>query len=216
MSNQSTNQPTNLAYKFNSDWLSHNIEGLTRVIDFVKPARILEIGSFEGRSTVFFLEEALKHQQKVEIFCIDSWEGGAEHQGVWNMSEVERNFVHNTQLAQIQFPQGKIHHARGYSHQKMIELLSKGFEGYFDYIYIDGSHEAPDVLFDALLAHRLVRKGGVISFDDYLWSPNPNGEQNHYMLVKPAVDHYVNTYQQKLHVLQMLPLYQLHVLKLKD
>ena len=39
----------------------------------------------------------------------------------------------------------------------MIELLTQGYENYFDFIYVDGSHEATDVLFDALLAHRLVR-----------------------------------------------------------
>lgn len=212
-SNQST-QPAE--YTFSSDWFSHNIPGLTSVLNYLKPARILEIGSFEGRSTVFFLEEALKYQPNVEIFCIDSWEGGAEHQGIWNMGEVERHFLHNTQLAQAKFPQGKIHHARGYSHPKMIELLANGFEGYFDYIYIDGSHEAPDVLLDALLAHRLVRKEGIISFDDYLWSPTPSGQEDHYMLVKPAVDHYVNTYQRKVWVMQSLPLYQLHVMKVAD
>ena len=43
-----------------------------------------------------------------------------------------------------------------------------------------------------------------------------NGKQNYYHLVKPAVDAYVNIYQQKLHVLQMLPVYQLYIQKLSD
>lgn len=98
----------------------------------------------------------------------------------------------------------------------MINLLANGYANYFDYIYVDGSHEAPDVLFDALLAHRLVKKGGVISFDDYLWSSDEMGKQRHYMLVKPAVDHYVNTYQQKVQVIQGLNAYQQHIIKLQD
>lgn len=204
------------AYRFSADWFSHNIEGLNRIFDDLKPQRILEIGSFEGRSTVYFIEKALENQPSVEITCIDSWEGGAEHNGVWNMGQVEQAFMHNIELAIQRHPQATVHKQQGYSHAKMIELLANGYEGYFDYIYIDGSHEAPDVLFDALLAHRLVRVGGIISFDDYLWSPDEAGEHRHYMLVKPAVDHYVNTYQQKLHVVQKLPLYQLHVLKLQN
>lgn len=203
-------------YYFSSDWFSHNMPSLTWLLDQLKPKRILEIGSFEGRSTVFFIEKALEHQENVEIICIDTWEGGAEHEGIWNMGQIEQNFIHNIQIAIKNHPGATIHKKRGYSHQKMIELLANGYEGYFDYIYIDGSHEAPDVLFDALLAHRLVRKEGIISFDDYLWSPDKEGEQRHYMLVKPAVDHYVNTYQQKIHVVQTLPLYQLHVLKKQD
>ena len=87
---------------------------------------------------------------------------------------------------------------------------------HFDFVYVDGSHEAPDVLADALLAHRLVRAGGVIAFDDYLWSPLPDGEQDHYLLVKPAVDAYVNAFQRKVRVLQGLPAYQLYVQKLAD
>ncbi|WP_273402658.1 hypothetical protein [Actinobacillus porcinus] len=41
-------------------------------------------------------------------------------------------------------------------------------------------------------------------------------EDDHYLLVKPAVDHYVNTYQQKVHVLQLYQIYQLYVQKLAD
>lgn len=202
-------------YHFNSDWFTHNIPSLTAILDYLKPKRILEIGSFEGRSTVFFIEQALKHQTELEIHCIDSWEGGAEHIDTWNMSKVEQQFNENLTLALTKFDSVKLHKHRGYSHPQMIQLLANGFEGYFDYIYIDGSHEAPDVLFDALLAHRLVRVGGIISFDDYLWSPNMPGQDDHYMLVKPAVDHYVNTYQRQLQVIQNLPGYQLHITKLK-
>ena len=68
----------------------------------------------------------------------------------------------------------------------------------------------------AILAHKLVKNNGIIAFDDYLWSPEENGKQNYYHLVKPAVDAYVNIYQQKLHVLQMLPVYQLYIQKLSD
>lgn len=82
MTHQSTNE-----YIFNSDWFTHNIPSLKAVFEYVKPQRILEIGSFEGRSTIFFMEEALKYQPQVEIHCIDSWEGGAEQSikvfGIW-------------------------------------------------------------------------------------------------------------------------------------
>ena len=87
-------------YYFSSDWFSHNIPSLTWLLDQLKPKRILEIGSFEGRSTVFFIEKALEHQENVEITCIDTWEGGAEHEGIWNMGQVEQNFIHNIQIAE--------------------------------------------------------------------------------------------------------------------
>ena len=60
---------------------------------------------------------------------------------------------------------------------KMIELLAKRRSWkILIFIYVDGSHEAPDVLFDAILAHKLVKNNGIIAFDDYLWSPEENGK----------------------------------------
>ena len=38
-------------------------------------------------------------------------------------------------------------------------------------IYLDGSHEAPNVLFDGMLSWGLLKPGGVLIFDDYLWVP---------------------------------------------
>ena len=39
----------------------------------------------------------------------------------------------------------------------------------FDLIYVDGSHEAEDCLSDSVLAWRLLKPGGFIIWDDYLW-----------------------------------------------
>ncbi|WP_373818635.1 class I SAM-dependent methyltransferase [Glaesserella sp.] len=204
-------------FLFNVDWFSHNIPSLEKIIQDIKPKRILEIGSFEGRSTTFFIESSIAYTNEFEIHCIDSWEGGKEHIGQWNMSSIEEVFEHNIklQLSKLSY-NVSVTKDKGYSHDRMINLIANGYSNYFDFIYVDGSHEAPDVLFDALLAHRLVRVGGVIVFDDYLWSPNKKIEDDHYLLVKPAVDHYVNTFQRKLHVIQMMPLYQLYVMKLAD
>lgn len=207
-------------YQFSEDWFSHNIPSLNAIFqDIIQPKRILEIGSFEGLSTVYFIEKALQYNDEIEIFCIDSWEGGQEHTGRFDMSAVEERFEYNvTQLLNFVGDQKRVNAVKlkGYSHQQMIDLLAKGYENYFDLIYVDGSHEAPDVLLDALLAHRLAKIGGVIVFDDYLWSPKQEMEDDHYLLVKPAVDHYVNTYQRKVKVIQNLHQFQLYVKKLAD
>lgn len=207
-------------YQFSQDWFSHNIPSLNAIFEhIIQPQRILEIGSFEGLSTAYFLEKAIQYHDEIEIFCIDSWLGGQEHTGRFDMSAVEERFEHNM-AGLLKFigdqKQVNVVKLKGYSHQQMIDLLAKGYQNYFDFIYVDGSHEAPDVLFDALLAHRLVKVGGVIVFDDYLWSPSEEKEDDHYLLVKPAVDHYVNTYQRKLKVLQNLHQFQLYVKKLAD
>ncbi|TDQ59838.1 methyltransferase family protein [Mesocricetibacter intestinalis] len=200
---------------FSKDWFSHNIPPLTNIFSHIQPKTILEVGSFEGRSTVFFAELARKFQSSVQICCVDTWQGSVEHSHI-NMAEAEQRFLHNVSLISQQIANIEILQFKQSSHQAMIDLLARGYANYFDFIYIDGSHEAPDVLFDALLAHRLCKIGGIIAFDDYLWSPNRPTQDDHYLLVKPAVDHYVNTYQRKLQVIQMQQLYQLYVKKLAD
>lgn len=202
-------------YIFSQDWFSHNIPNLEVIFERFQPTRILEIGSFEGRSKVFFIEKAKQYHENVELYCVDTWQGAREHAHI-DMPSVEQCFIHNMESACKHFSNVTVTKHKGLSHQVMMELLVKGYQNYFDFIYVDGSHEAPDVLFDALLAHRLVKVGGVIAFDDYLWSPNKVMEDNHYLLVKPAVDHYVNTYQQKVNVLQLYQIYQLYVQKLAD
>lgn len=218
--NQSTHDaPSDTAaqFHFSQDWFSSMQSNFDYIFNDIKPRRVLEIGAFEGRSTCYFIEKCASfHDEGVEIVSIDTWQGGQEH-GDIDMNAAEAAYMHNVQLQVNRFSGVTVTKIKSDSHSAMIKLLADGQAGSFDFIYVDGSHEAPDVLFDALLAHRLVKVDGVIGFDDYLWSPDTAPNHNHYLLVKPAVDHYINTYQQKVHVVQRLPhFYQLYVIKLSD
>jgi len=39
----------------------------------------------------------------------------------------------------------------------------------YDVVFIDGSHEAFDVIHDLTEAYRVVRNGGIVIADDYTW-----------------------------------------------
>jgi predicted O-methyltransferase YrrM len=49
---------------------------------------------------------------------------------------------------------------------------------YYDLIYIDGSHYADDVIIDSILAFSLLKKNGILIFDDYLWWYYSNPRKN--------------------------------------
>jgi predicted O-methyltransferase YrrM len=49
----------------------------------------------------------------------------------------------------------------------------------FDWIYIDGSHEADDTFLDGELAWRLGKKGAIVIFDDYHWDKEPEDNIHH-------------------------------------
>lgn len=183
------------------------------LIPRINPRRVLEVGSYEGASTIYLIDR-LASTGPLEIHCVDTWEGGVEHVGQVDMRSVEARFLHNTRQAIDAAPNPidlRLH--KGYSDVCLARLLAQGAADYFDFVYIDGSHQAPDVLCDAVLGFKLLRPGGVIAFDDYLWSENLPQGKDPLRCPKPAIDAFVNLYFRKLTVLSA-PLYQLYVQKI--
>ena len=114
-----------------------------------QPVRALEVGSYEGRSAHWLLSNVLTHPD-ASITCIDTFEN----------RERERRFFANASGA---------HALAGPSSEWLPRLFVAHGPGSYDFIYIDGSHDAHDVLLDATLALELVRVGGLLAFDDYEW-----------------------------------------------
>lgn len=156
-------------YEFTNDWFGTTARFLwDQLIPQINPTRILEVGSYEGRSTCFLIEKLGNKHLELFIRCVDTWEGGAEHQGT-DMSLVEQRFFGNIGIAERSVAaQINIQVSKGRSDIELAKLLPTHI-GYYDFVYIDGSHHASDVLCDALLAFRMLRVGGVMCFDDYMW-----------------------------------------------
>jgi hypothetical protein len=70
-------------------------------------------------------------------------------------------------------------------------------------------------LLDAILSFRLLRVGGVIAFDDYLWSEELESGRDPLRCPKPAIDAFTNLYLRKIDILSA-PLYQMYVTKISD
>jgi len=182
--------------EFTQDWFSHNIPGLQAVMNLLPQKRtFLEVGAFEGRSTLWFYEQ-LEHHPESTLISIDTWGGSEEHVGI-NFADVRRRYQENTD--------GLLGHTT-------VVGTSQDFVRYepireFDFIYIDGSHQAPDVLADACLLWPYLGKGGIMVFDDYLW--NINNQPTH--APKMAVDAFIACYYERLEI--VLGGYQMAVRK---
>jgi len=160
---------------FSVDWHSHNIPHWRRILERYRgqpKVRALEIGSFEGRSTIWLLENILTHET-AHIDCIDTFKGSVEHErmGV-DLDNLFGRFMDNTE------PYAKkIERFIGRSQDVLRSGDFCPYEVYsYDFIYIDGSHKAADVLEDAVLSFRLLKVGGLLIFDDYAWSGGGPGE----------------------------------------
>jgi predicted O-methyltransferase YrrM len=147
---------------FTSDWTSWHFTNWSRILAPFRdaPVRMLEIGSWEGRSALFFLNY-LAHSQMV---CVDTFGGNVEHHRnpyfAALVPETERKFDANT----AEFA-ARIEKRKGPSFEVLPQL---GIESRrFDIAYIDGSHRAADVYSDAVLTWPMVAASGVVIFDDY-------------------------------------------------
>lgn len=196
---------------FTQDWFSRSIPSwsliLNKLSERATHLRILEVGVFEGRSTCWLLQNHCK-TPKSTIMAIDSFQGGIEHQGM-ELGTLRKRFEAN--IATAKSP-AQVEIREGFSLPQLAKLIAEGTHQ-FDFISIDASHQAPDVLGDAVLGFELLKPGGVMAFDDYLWSPMRPGTENPLLLPKAAIDAFTTLFSQKIRILPNLPLYQLYIQK---
>jgi len=129
-----------------------------------QPARFLEIGTFEGASAIWMLQNILTHPD-AHITCVDDNSLGRKDRLVANLAKVgERD---RATLLWI------------HSHEVRTHVP----DGHFDFVYVDGSHAAPNVLFDVVNAYLICKPGGLIGCDDYLFEKPEHGS-----VPKPAID----------------------------
>lgn len=198
-------------YLFTNDWFGVARPVWTNLLPQINPTKILEIGSYEGASACFIID-SLSQTKAIELHCIDTWEGGVEHKGT-DMNNVEGRFRYNTNIAiNCAAREVELIIHKGFSDFELSKLIASGKIEYFDFIYVDGSHQAPDVICDAILSFRLLRVGGVIAFDDYLWAESLPYGIDPIRCPKPAIDAFTNLYCRKIRIIQA-PLYQFYIQK---
>lgn len=183
------------SYRYQRDWFSSTIPEWEETLSCFKGKdhlSFLEIGSFEGRSAVWLLENILTGPT-CSLTCIDTWAGSAEHTNVvdLNFDQIEANFDHNIKEAASVT---HINKRKGFSYEVLPTLPKYSC----DFIYIDGSHRACDVLEDAVLSWRLLKKGGIMIFDDYIWESQYSEIES----PKIAVDSFVKCYTDQMDVIR--------------
>jgi predicted O-methyltransferase YrrM len=181
---------------FTADWFSNAIVNF----EFVKAhtdqqiSSILEIGSHEGRSTCWMLENMLA--ENGTITCIDPF-GNLPLNAYTNDDLPEHLIIqdihkHNTDLAKK--PGQTVEVMPVMSYHGLAQLIVDRRE--FDLIYVDGSHCSDAVLADATMAFGLLKPKGYMIFDDYLWRESPDVLDH----PKMSIDAFVNMFQKHIRV----------------
>lgn len=151
-------------FSFTEHWFLHVVDGW---IQHILPLRdreqlnYLEIGSFEGMSAVWVCDNL----PNAHITCIDPFSGSIEHDNEQKRNLYER--FHRNVV--VNFP-SRITVFKQKSSDALPHLSnSNELSNSFDIIYIDGDHHADAVYQDAKQSWSLLKDGGMMIFDDYLW-----------------------------------------------
>lgn len=197
---------------FTTDWFSYaipNFQGISRHLGPVP--RILEIGCYQGRATCWMLEHMLAPTGTITVvdpFCESDLTP-------WSTVPVTAHADYNpdrlslfrANAEEVRQPGQTVDLQVGRSYRILADLVAQGRE--YDFIYVDGNHSAGPVLADAALCFGLLRPGGIMLFDDYLWDHDPDWLQR----PKMSIDAFVNMYQPYLR--QIISNYQLAIQRIK-
>ncbi|GAB4370538.1 MAG: hypothetical protein Kow00121_11320 [Elainellaceae cyanobacterium] len=174
---QGWHQAEQKQYEFTQDWFTHHISTWRKHLGAIAHAsglNVLEIGSFEGRSTCWLLDFVLTDANS-RITCID----------LYFQERFDFN-IHRSGASQ------KVIKLQGNS----LKLLPTLKPQSYDLIYIDGCHLVDHVQRDAAHAWKLLKPGGIIIFDDYEYQdPLHPGHDP-----KPGIDRFLITVQPEIHI----------------
>ena len=171
------------------------VSALSQFRDIENP-RLLEIGTYTGTSII----TALSLLPKATGVVIDTWKDYAENESLTanlQEQEIKARFYQNCRIAGVE-DRVEIH--QGDSKLKLLEFLGND-QKEFDFIYVDGSHKCLDCYTDMVLSFPLLKTGGIMAIDDYMWTP----ENNNNVLDKPmeGVNHFFREYVGKIKILSV-------------
>jgi hypothetical protein len=179
------------------DGQKYNFEDQLTHLAGLPDLRFLQIGAYTGDASVWLCENILTDRTSI-LIDVDTWAGSDESKH--SLIDFEKVLSY--------------YESRIAKYKKVVRLKmtsDKYFTGEiaakFDFIYIDGDHTSAQVERDAENAWKLLKSGGIIAFDDYLWGQDLSPE----LTPKPAIDRFLLTHTNKYEIL--VDSYQVWLLK---
>ena len=136
-------------------WFINNLYFLKKNLSNIKINALLEIGSYEGRSALFFAN-LFKDSQ---ITCVDTWSGSDEHND--DFTKIENNFDLNVNELSKKNKINKI--------KSTSNIFFDNNNNYYDFIYVDGDHSNEQVFKDLENSWACQNSNGYLLIDDYMW-----------------------------------------------
>jgi hypothetical protein len=142
---------------FSNNFFDRNIDvSMVFTKEYVKKidygVKILEIGSYEGKSTIWMLQNLCSMHTDGLLISIDPYP-------IKDSRDISKIFTHN--IERSGFADRVIQYI-DYS----INVLPKLECNFFDIIYVDGSQLESDIMSDLIFSHQLLKLGGLLIFNN--------------------------------------------------
>jgi len=143
------------------DWFSFPDLYRRLVANCPMDGKIVEVGSWKGKSTAFLLVEAWNKSPRIEIYAVDTWLGSEEHAGE---ECIKNGTLYEEFLANVKPVSRQLVPLR------MTSLKGANFfpDQCLDSVFIDAAHDYENVKADIAAWLPKVKKGGVIAGHDYM------------------------------------------------
>ena len=150
------------------------------LLHFVRPARLVELGSQYGCSLFTFCQAVRDFKLNTEINAVDMWSGdiGAEMSG-------EEVYALVQKTAATYYPEVKLHLFQMRFDQALPDFADESI----DILHIDGGHTFEDVERDFTTWLPKLKENGIVLFHD-VYSPIDQGSCDHWEKTKKEYDCY--------------------------
>lgn len=150
--------------------------------------QFLQLGAFTGDASVWLMENILTNKSS-HLTDVDTWEGSDETQHhTMDFSDVEKVYDKRVKKYKNRITKVK---STTFKHLKGAPY------DFYDFIYIDADHTAIGTLLDAEMSHVCLKPGGILAFDDYLWS---DGKGDAFRPM-PGINSFLDRHQNSYHLL---------------
>ena len=152
----------------------------------------LQLGVYTGDATVWIVENIFKDKLS-SITDVDTWMGSKEtaHE------EIDFDKVYSLYKNRIENCKDCVKVRKQATLSFLINEI-KDIKSFYDFIYIDADHMASSVLIDSELSWPILKKGGIMAFDDYTWGRS----LPFYKTPKIAIDIFLETHKTELEILE--------------
>lgn len=145
-----------------------NFEDAFGAVKGRKDLRFLQLGVYEGDATVWLMENVLTDPSS-KLYDVDTWDGGGGdefadtnwHQVFGKYSLRTKHWRENGQL--FVFKMTTFNFLTDFATAEDAKMER------FDFVYVDADHSAVSTLENGVLGYKVLKPGGILCFDDYMW-----------------------------------------------